>query len=225
MGALSSLDRIGQIRSALGDPSSDDVTDEEIAGYLALAERQIALLAKPTELYSYEDVTTVASAADVEMTTARADVLAFLEPANNTSNNNFPMDMMDADWDRQQGMYLSQESEPWYWLPIGVGSNGRYNIRFRPIPDDAYVIRIPFIKTPTEPDFVDGSISDLSVAHEKAGVSIAIQIGLEFNNLRSEAMSQQKLAQIAEFIAEKTVPVTTTHKHHPRNFSDLLRRR
>jgi hypothetical protein len=224
MGRLTSLDRIALLRSGLGDPSTDDVPDAELGQYLWLAEMQLAIMHEPVELITYEDVSTVADQSDVEMTAAKATVLKFIEPANNTSENNFPMDMMDADWDRQQGIYLSG-GQPWFWFPHGVGSNGRYNIRFRPIPDDVYVIRIPYIKTPTEPDISDGNISDLPVGFDQDGIGKAIAIGLEMTNMRTEAERQNKLAAVADFVAQNSLPITTTHTHSFMRFSDLIRRR
>lgn len=224
MSRMTSLDKLLQIRKGLGSPSTGDVPDAEIGQYLWMAEMQLAGEHDFPALRIYEDVSTIASTVDIEMATDEDDVLRFLTPGLNTTNNSFPMEMKDDEWYRQRGVRFSG-GEPLFWFPHGIGASGGYNIRFSPTPSGVYVCRIPYIKVPTAPDMTDGTISDLPISHDHIVAGLAVEIASQFVGERGEAKKQRDLNALTEYRAGKTLPAVITHVKKFGSFKDLVRRR
>lgn len=221
MARLSSLDKIGLVRSGMGDPATGDVPNSELAQFLWLAEMDIACDKDFPELRETEDLTTESGTADYEMTAE--DILMILKPANDLTSG-LPLTRMDDEWDREVGIYLGDGS-PFYYFEQGVGTNGRKNIRLRPTPTDVRTIRIPYVKIPTAPDHEEANFSDLPQSFDLSVVSRAIEIGLQLTNERAEAMSQEKLSAKGSYRAGRTEPPKAYYVKRFKTFAERMRRR
>lgn len=216
---LSSEDQIKMLRRSLGNPATGDVPDAALAQFIWMAECQLASMYEFAELRGYEDVTTVAGTIDYELD--EADILRFLEPANNLTSD-IEMDMMDADWDRKVGSRLSGQSQAFYWFEHGVGSNDRKQIRVRPEPSGVETLRIPFIKIPTMFDTETAMRSDLPASHTRQVLAHAAEIGLEMENERDEAEKQSKRVGIANYAARHDLPQAAFYRNRLITFQQRM---
>lgn len=221
MARLSSLDKIGLLRSSTGDPAVGDVPDSELAIHLWLAEMDIAEMYEFANLRTHEDVTTNGTDELYEM--VADNILKFLEPANNLTSN-FPVRLRDADWYREVGIYQGK-SQPFYYWEEGLGANGLRQVQFSPPPAGAYIIRIPFIKVPTAPDHEEANFSDLPDAQNLQVLQRASEISLQLQNERAEAKAQESLKGQAAVAGRRAMPAAGYYKQRIVTFQSLLRRR
>jgi hypothetical protein len=221
MARLSSLDKIAEIRSSTGDPTTGDVPNAQLALHLWLAEMEIAEMYEFANLRTHEDLVTNSST-DL-YTMAAEDILKFLEPANNLTAN-FPVKLRDADWYRNTGLYLGA-SEPYYYWEEGTGTEGRRQVRLSPPPSGQSIIRMPYIKIPTAPDHDEANFSDLPDSHWLQVLQMAISLSLQFQNQRKEAKAQEELKGPTALAARRALPAAGYYKHHVVTFQSLLRRK
>lgn len=221
MARLSSLDKIGMLRSSLGDPATGDVPDAELAQFIWLAEMDIASEIDFPELRDHEDLETESGVFDYELDAT--DILDFLKPANDITGG-YPLKLKDDEWDRRVGIHIT-DGAPFFYFPNGVGPNGRKNIRVRPIPTDVRTIRIPYVRVPTAPDSENATFSELPISFDLQVLSRAAEIGLQMTGERAEAGVQGRLTGKAAFRAEKTVPPKAYYVNRILSFSDRMRRR
>ena len=220
---LTSLDQIALLRKAMGNPATGDVSDAECAQYLWMGECDIAEMYEFEELRSYEDIDTVASQLDYEMG-EDSDVLKFLYPADNLTGN-FPVKMMDAQWDRRVGSLMTGVSSVFYFFENGLGENLRKKIRFRPVPSGGETIRIPFIMVPTMPDYLEISRSQIPVSHTFQVLARAAEIGLQMIGERGEAQAQQQLTAKTTYAARHALPPAAFYRRRLSTFQDRMNRR
>jgi len=200
---LTSVDIIPLVRRGLGNPATGDVPDAAIEQYVWLAECDLAEMYDFPALGGSETVNTSAGVYDYELD--EADILRFLDPANNVTST-IPMRRKDDYWDRKVGSLMTGQGTPFYFYEEGVGSNLRKQIRVRPTPDGVYELEIPFIKVPTMPDSANSSVSDLPQSHMLQVVERAAEIGLELQHERDEAEKQTKLSSKTTYSARHALP-------------------
>lgn len=218
---LSSLDQIALLRKSIGSPATGDVPDALIVQYIWLGECDIAEMYEFPALRDSEDVPTEAGTYDYEMT--EPDILRFLDPANNITSG-FPMSRMDADWDRNIGSLITGEGPAFFWFENGEGSNGRKQIRVRPIPSGVETLRIPFIKIPTMFDTDTAMASDLPVSHTLQVLSRSSEIGLQLLSDRKEAAAQTKLTPQATYAARHALPGAAFYVNRLESFQSRMNR-
>ena len=218
---LSSLDQIALLRKSIGSPATGDVSASLIVQYIWLAECDIAEMYEFPALRDSEDVATVASTYDYEMT--EPDILRFLDPANNITSST-PMKRMDADWDRDVGSLITGEGDAFFWFENGLGSNSRKQIRVRPIPSGVQTLRIPFIKIPTMLDVDVAMASDLPVSHTLQVLSRASEIGLQLLADRGEAAAQAKLSPQTTYAARHALPGAAFYVNRLESFQTRMSR-
>ena len=220
MARFSSLDKIAMLRSATGDPATGDVPDAELAQHLWLAEMDIAEMYEFANLRDSEEIDTEAGVELYEMDAT--DVLKFLEPANNLTTG-IPMDLRDADWYRNTGIFLGQQ-DPFYYWEEGLGSSGRRQVQFCPMPGGINTIRVPYIKVPTAPDHEDANFSDLPQGYDLQVINRATEISLELQSQRDEAKKQAELSSKSGLSARRSLPAAAYYKQRIVTFGQLLRR-
>jgi len=200
---LTSLDMIPLVRRGLKSPATGDVPDAAIAQYIWLAECDLAEMYDFPVLRDSETVNTSAGTYDYELT--EADILRFLDPANNVTST-IPMRRKDDYWDRKIGSLMTGEGPPFFFYEEGEGSNGRKQIRVRPTPDGIYELEIPFIKTPTMYDTDDAVASDLPQSHMLQVVERSCEVGLALQHERGEAEQQMKISGKTTLSARHALP-------------------
>ena len=220
MARMTSLDKIALLRSATGDPATGDVPDIELAQHIWLAEMDIAEMYEFGNLRTSEDMVTVAGTDLYEMTAS--NILKFLEPANNLTTN-IPMELRDADWYRNIGIFLGQQ-DPFYYWEEGIGANGRRQVQFCPMPGGQNTIRVPFIKVPTAPDAEEANFSDLPQGYDLQVLNRATEISLQLQNERDEAKKQEGLSGKSGLAARRTLPAAAYYKQRVASFAGLMRR-
>jgi len=208
---LSSLDLIPQLRKAMGNPATGDISNSSLAQYIWMAECDLAEMYDFAELRGYEDISTVAGTVDYEMG-ASSDVLKFLYPAVNVTSN-FPMKMMDYYWDLRIGSLITGQSTPYYWFEHEVGANDRKQIRIRPVPNGVYTVRVPFVKIPTMPDTDEATRLEIPASHSAQLLTRAAEIGLQLENERDEAAKQQNLSAKTTWSARHALPPAAFYKN------------
>lgn len=219
---ITSLDQISNLRKAMGSPATGDVDDTFLAQCLWLAGIHLASMYEFSELRESEDVVTSAGIKDYEMT--EADILRFLDPANNETSS-IPMKLKSAYWDRKVGRLITGQGPPFYFYEEGRGpTNGNKQVRFRPEPDGVYTIRLPFIKIPTMPDHLDATISDLPQSHMLQEVSRAAEIGLQLISERDEASAQEKLSGKTNYASQHALPKAGYYKRQLETFQSRMNR-
>ena len=218
---LTSLDMIPLVRRGLGNPATGDVSDSAIAQYIWLGECDLAEMYYFAELYDEEDVSTSAGTFDYEMT--EEDILRFLDPANNVTSN-IPMKRKDDNWDRNIGSLITGQGAPFFFFEHERGTNGRKQVRVRPIPDGIYTLRFPFIKIPTMPDHEVQSISDLPQSHMLQVASRSVEIGLQLQAEREEADKQEKLSRKTTYAARHALPGAAYYTHRLATFQSRMNR-
>ena len=221
MARFSSLDKIGMLRSATGDPATGDVPDAELAQHIWLAEMDIAEMYEFANLRGSENVVTEAGTELYEMTAT--DILKFLEPANNLTTG-IPMTLRDADWYRNTGIFLGQQ-DPFYYWEEGLGANGRRQVQFCPKPGGINTIRIAYIKVPTAPDSTEANFSDLPQGFDLQVLNRATEISLEMQSQRDEAKKQTELSGKSGLHARRSLPAAAYYKQRIVSFKDLIGRR
>ena len=219
---ITSLDQIINLRSAMANPATGDVSDTQLAQYLWLAEIDLAEMYEFSELRESEDVVTSAGTKDYEM--AEADILRFLDPANNETSE-IPMRLKSAYWDRKVGRLITGQGPPFFFYEEGRGTtNGNKKVRFRPEPDGVYTIRVPFMKVPTMPDHQEATISDLPQSHMLQVVSRAAEIALQMTAERDEASKQQGLTARTTYAARNALPKAGYYKRQLETFQKRMNR-
>ena len=220
MARMTSLDKIGLLRSATGNPATGDVPDAELAQHLWLGEMDIAEMYEFANLRTSEDVVTSAGKELYEMTAD--DILKFLEPANNMTTG-IPMELRDADWYRNIGIFLGQQ-DPFYYWEEGLGENGRRQIQVCPKPGGENTIRVPYIKVPTPPDSEEATLSDLPQGYDLQILNRATEISLQLQNQRKEAKEQEGLSGKSALAARRSLPAAAYYKQRIVTFSQIMRR-
>ena len=219
---ITSLDQIINLRSAMGNPATGDVSNTFLAQCLWLSEIDLAEMYEFSELRDSEDVVTSAGKKDYEMD--EADILRFLDPANNETSE-IPMRLKSAYWDRKVGRLITGQGPPFFFYEEGRGpTNGNKQVRFRPEPDGVYTIRVPFIKVPTMPDHQEPTVSDLPQSHMLQEVSRATEIALMLTAERDEAGKQQKLTGRTEYAARNALPKAGYYKRQLETFQSRMNR-
>lgn len=216
---MSSLDQIKFLRRSLGNPATGEVPDASVAQYIWLAECDLCGMYEFAELRDEEDVATQAGVIDYEL--EEADILRFLQPANNVTST-IEMKMMDADWDRKIGSRLTGQSQVFWFFENGVGANDRKQVRLRPTPSGVETIRLPFIKIPTMLDTEEAMRSDLPVSHTLQVLSRASEIGLQMIGERGEAEIQEKLSRTAIYAARHDLPKAAFYRNRLVTFQQRM---
>jgi len=222
MARLSSLDKIRLIRKGMGNPASGDVSDQDISLYLTMAMQELVAEHRFEAFTSYEDITTVAGTTDYTMT--NVDVLGLLYPGNNITNN-YPMRLMDLQWDRRFGRYVGGGG-PFYYLPVSL-SGGTCVVRLRPSPGAGIVCRIPYLKLPSSPGIDEDTenFSELPQMYDMTEISRAVEIGLQGSFQKDEAGGEAALGGRRGMYAERSNAHAAFHKTNLARFRDRTRRK
>ena len=207
--ALSSLDKIRQIRKGMGNPAVGEITDGDLAIYLHLAMKQLATIYEFESLSTYEDIVLDGS---TDYTLTATDVLRLIEPPSNLTGNH-PMMLMDMRWDRQIGQYASSGT-PYWLVPISY-QVGICKVRFRPV-GTGITVRVPYIKVPTVPGHTTTpdteNFSDLPESFDTTEIARAISIGLEMSFQVRAAGESLQLAGVHEGGASRAM--AKSYKHY-----------
>lgn len=222
MARLSSLDKLRLVRRGMGNPATGDVADDDIAIYLWAAAQELAVEHKFPSLVSYEDVTTDGTNSDY--TLVNTDVLDLLYPGNNITNN-YPMRLMDLQWDRRFGRYVGGGG-PFYYIPVSI-DGGTCIIRLRPTPGAGIVCRIPYLKLPVFPGVTEDTenFSSLPQTFDLIEVSRATEIGLQGSGDKKMAADEIGLGGRRHAVAEMGLPHSAFHKNRLATFHQRIRRR
>lgn len=222
MARLSSLDKLRMVRKAMGNPASGDVSDDDIAIYLWAASQELVLEHKFPSLTSYEDITTDGTNTDYTMTAT--DVLTLIYPGNNVTNN-YPMRLMDLQWDRRFGQYFGGGG-PFYYLPVSI-DGGACVVRLRPAPGAGIVCRIPYLKVPDSPGITAATenFSNVPQTFDLIEVSRAAEIGLEMSFDKQSAGAEAGIGTRRHMPAEKSLPHSAFHKNNLATFHQRINRK
>ena len=222
MARLSSLDKLRMVRRAMGNPATGDVSDDDIQIYLWGATQELAMEHKFPSMVTYEDLTTDGTNTDYTM--VATDVMTLLYPGNNITNN-YPMRLMDLQWDRRFGQYYGGGG-PFYYLPVSI-DGGSCVIRLRPAPGAGIVCRIPYLKLPEAPGVTAAteSFSEVPQTFDMAEVSRAAEIGLEMSYDKQVAGQEAGIGTRRHMPAEKSLPHAAFHKNALATFHQRIKRR
>lgn len=222
MARLSSLDKIRLVRKGMGNPASGDVTDSDIVIYLWSASVELTLEHKFPSLVDDEDITTDGTNTDYTMTAT--DVLTLLYPGNNITNN-YPMRLMDLQWDRRFGSYYGGGG-PFYYLPVSI-DGGTCVVRLRPAPAAGIVCRIPYLKLPEMPGATsdDENFSSVPQSFDLTEVSRAVEIGLQMSYDKNSAGQEAGIGGRRHMPAEKSLPHSAFHKNQLATFHSRISRK
>ena len=221
MPRLSSLDKLRMVRKGMGNPASGDVSDADIALYLWQSSCELAMQHKFPSLTTYEDITTDGTNTDYTLT--NTDVLTILYPGNNITNN-YPMRLMDLQWDRQHGQYVGGGG-PFHYLPVSI-EGGTCVIRLRPLAGAGIVCRIPYLKVPNQHGITEDTenFSSVPQTFDLAEVSNAVEIGLQMGYDKGAAGQEAGLGSLRHSPAERSLPHSAFHKNHLQTFKQRISR-
>ena len=205
MARMTAQDFVDYTRKRMGNPSTDEWTNDDILRFVNMAQQRVALGSAVATLETYEDVAlTEAAGATYEFTAT--DIMYITSVKNlSTGQRIKPTDRESHTTDTQSPDAI--KGDVYRYFESGLGSNSRKQVVFQHAPDASFSVRVYYLAYPTELVLTPtATSSELPLEYDEAILDYAAEIGKKFDQQMSEAGVERNMAKETEGRASAIAP-------------------